>query len=694
MILTPRPVTSIMNHLSRRVLALLSLAATILTIITALVWLSHDAQLLDLPGHPEGNAPSVPVATASASEEEVDALPVELNEEPRFQSGRAQIGYAAPAASSQILVLSSARLPLTVGERRSEQGSWIPLPSVGDALVLDSRFLPTEIRAPGHLAAQVTSSNSPVFLEPDMLLEVTGESLEDALASVYVAPDMPSDIVRERLLAVCTTGIVGCDRYCAAVDSRGWSRETAGGFDLNFVLVSGRVVHITCHVTPGLRAAYRLNTARALPSDRLKPIKVRVEGLSNPNAASIDVHIVAESEETLQAGSAALSVETMSWGTVIISGLRYAENFALGSQDGKELVLQPVPIGTPILLTVRDRMTGDYGRTAFRHEGNTVALSVLSGSSLCGAASSWHGAPRPKHLNLLWQFDIDTEDAWDPELPASLSLWGGQARDLPVDSTGRFSIVVPTTIPLREDSHWPLPTFMRVRVEAHGFRPRTVPAKMNALGMFDCGEVLLEPEPPDLELAPGHGLRAETLDEQGLSVLPSGRFLQFELFRALERSDGIMNLYLMRSPDGGGPDGPVEVLDLVQGTVLATEWSVASVDSVVIEYAPEVAAGFRKNGGYFERVPSPWCSVTVGYQRWPIEADTLYYGWTWNGIIYRMGVWRHREDGRREITLSFEAPVDAEFWISSAWQGPAAGEDMINFVRTARLASRNITVTL
>lgn len=567
-------------------------------------------------------------------------------------------------------IYSSSGLKLERAEMGGSLDGWSELPTSGGTPILDLRLVPCDIKAPGHLAARVEKGASEVTLQPDALLTIRAPSLRSRIRSVRPLASYPDQGAgREGLLRDSCWGFVSNDEFCIATGAERWRQLTSDALDVTIELDTGYVFNCSWKPTTASRSEYviDLDEGKAQQS----AIQVSFAG-ANPSPGYITLLLTGPVQDSPNI----LPLQHITpWGCVTGYWTR-ADRKLEGVQFADKPSFSDLRVGQQYVISAIAPDKGDYGRVSFVHDGRPQVIQLLDGAELSGHLRLADPRDVPRPFVVTWQFLHDAGEATESIPPPALRGWCGIKRDPVIASDGSFHFSVPTAVPERLDSAWPMPTVLDVSFRV-GPNEKNVIVPLNARREFDCGLIDLSPNSPSFILAPGHQLSGLRLDMQGYRVLIAHRPIEFQIARVMDRTDGGMSVFLLvdQAMPVSGKKAVLSALDMTTGEETHESWPEEQPYELVMQYAPESATCLRlAPTGMYTRVVSHEFTVSLQVNERLAGAEFLYYGWVWEGAPFRMGRIRFVDvELGHPINLTIEAPTDgAELWLTSAWQGPVA----------------------
>ncbi len=545
-----------------------------------------------------------------------------------------------PPARSDALrhVLSSTGLELARIEVQLPNGHWEEHPNHGIALA--QHPAPFRVRAAGHAPQRFEAQRTEVVLEPVALFEIEGEDLASALRAVLPfqpAPYPAAESVEpaeEEFIApgAAVFGFVSNERWCLALAA--FERDEPVTRPLEIVWRGLSRSRVRLALEPGLRARWRVSTARLVPTAPLRLAFVRP-----PDDAPGRLRLVVRGRPF---GS--VRRESHLWGEV--EHLLQGDVNVAVTLDPRttEFSLDELPLTARFELGVLDLASGATGGAQFEHSQRVLPIKLEPGTSVSGRLVLPPGYPPLESFELTWQQRMD-QDA-DP-VPA----WSGQWQQPLSSQDGVFTFSVPRD--LRDPDHLrQRPPWGTLHVQALGYAGLEATLQITR-AHNDLGDLVLDPWEPFVVLdrdplagaPPGDGWNAILLDsDPGLEFCARASFpLPGELF-------GLRVLVL----DEQGQRS-AERTDLWEAggryrAKTGPERRRSGTAALLFEAADEYQAFERDGLGVFRSVPELTQRVRVTGEH---TTSRCQVGWSWRGIPVRLG----SVFGLEPVEFRFRAPA-------------------------------------
>jgi len=596
-------------------------------------------------------------------------------------ASRANGGLSTGAGGTSIAVTSREGLPLPFVELRWEgQDQWSRHLLRDGVFTLQERGASGQLRAPGHLAAQLDPGRATYVLEADSLLVLRGDGVRELVAGVEVMASIGGPRSHDMLNEVCAHGFTDASTWGIAIDFARFRPLFGGRLDLNVEWRTEQVTTISCDLEPGLRRAYELQppspvaNLAALPLD----LQVRPDG-----DVPVEGPLVLDVWTRDPADPVDQSVEGLA---VRAYPKRVARQHRLPPGETR-VVFDSVPTGIPLAASALETSTGRHARISFSHDGSTRVLHLHAGIEARGRIHPPKGARLPDRVTMSWRLALD--EASVENAPAWCKAWWGHAHDVMLDSVGAFAVPIPDRVPRIEKADWPPPPVIAIDLEVRGFVPVHRVLRLDNTFVADCGDVILEQSSSFLVLAPGHGLPEERLRYQLLRF--SGTRAALEIGYVRPRPDGSVEVHgnPVRESATGTP--AYRAFDELSREWVDEHWPSIPRSSILIDVDTGATRGFRLSPtGMYAAVAGTTYEVIVSFGTSSKPASGYRLGLRWDGVNLAFN--QPLERGPSGLQrMSFEAPESGvELW----WTVKGETSDADEPRRHALLGSSPFELTL
>jgi hypothetical protein len=326
---------------------------------------------------------------------------------------------------------------------------------------------------------------------------------------------------------------------------------------------------------------------------------------------------------------------------------------------------EAAPTGVQLCLLARDDGNASYGRIVFVHDGSPRTLELRPAFELVGRIVSDVDASPLAIVDLGWHFD---------EGPVPAFGWQASDRRMKLARDGSFRLRGPGALLATVKAPLDPPSALTVRVDVAGFEHFERQFDTAGSRRFDCGELRLKPLTPQVVLAPGHGLTADSIRWSGLRTSTSAYVLWLIEYGVLE-SDGSMSVHLRADETSVPEHRTFATTELPDGSWAATTWPETPARGIVLQ----VHAGDRDEDWLFERqsdgryavVPRREADLVLECGETPPQHTRWRVGWIcrdqWGLLANAPSAigktWR--------VHVSFPADSTSLWW-SNAWTPPAS----------------------
>ncbi len=542
-----------------------------------------------------------------------------------------RVGDDVRPSEESIQVLSTRSIPLQMIEYSIAEGSWMEAELDGEQRWKVSPTSTRQVRAPGHLAGEFALGDREIMLEPEYAVLLRAEGLRAKIREVRFGPVvLPAAQTR-----TVSAGFIDVDNYAFAISKVKADGLFSLGLEVEIYTTNYRLLGIEPKLESG--GVHELDIASLLPLQTPSPGRFLASCLHPSARATFTLRGELISEP-------ATTRADYPWGR--LSAQYFGLEDQLEGAAGEVLVTKPLSAGERHRLTAKCAR-GCFGVTYFVHDeaGKVTELQLEAGVTLKGTVHALEGAQHPESVRIDFAFAYSPEDL----VTGRDQSWNGR-KELPLSASQEFTLVLPDELPVSPRAIWPMPRFVRLTLRSKGFESAERWLDLRSETEVQVGVIELAQQPPDLVLAAGHGLDLGSLrDEQVQSADAAHVRAIFAVQEARELADGRLYLYLRK----------------------ADNWRDEQHAYLVVTEDIFGAKAFTLGpSGEFNRLPERTTQLEVRFIQFPLDCDTVYLGWTWNGVQHTFDiVSRASLDKAQEYSLSLpEGPLD--LWWSSEHHAP------------------------
>jgi hypothetical protein len=571
------------------------------------------------------------------------------------------------ARPSLLEVVSSTHLPLAFVELEIEPRYWQRRALVDGHCDLSHDRVPCGIRAPGHVASIVQRAEGVVVLEPDALLELDGEHLQECMPTIVPYGSWvrgSNDAAREtakEVDAICTSGFVDARRWLLTIDVDRIGRWFPDSKDVEIVLGwrDRRAGYIQFAASHGARARWDVPCENVADT---QPLDVTFVRTADASAGAIDAILVSVADNL-----AAPEHVDLPWGRVQLNSPLQTYVRTRVAPDSSRLHLDGIALGRKYLLTARDLGSGAFGCFAIEHDGSARTLVLHPGIVITGRVTVAPGAPLPVHARCIWSEVGD--------IGSRSGRWVG-VSNAAFEEDGRFELRGWTNLPSDVAECSTNPSRIELTIDAAGCASSTTAHEVDATGHCECGEIQLESRSPQFVLMSGHGVPDDPLQHAALRISTKPEWSFIDVWgRSL--ADGTYALYLSAENPKRDPDAFLAWSNASPNYrgVHLREFASENIPAIILDRNNSEGIAFQlASDGRYERVPVRKYAIDVDCRALPHDAQRWTIGWSWSKMVQRVDSLSADAVGERR-RIEFTAPENgASFWWS-AGDRVAAGTD-------------------